>query len=227
MIAEVYPRVCGGTVSSYRAIPSPSGLSPRVRGNPVSGTSDGYKSRSIPACAGEPPSASLLPARLGVYPRVCGGTGRPAKRSDIRWRSIPACAGEPIRAKTSGIGRRVYPRVCGGTRAIAASQWLWTGLSPRVRGNLQIIGQVFGQRGSIPACAGEPESAVDRMFSTKVYPRVCGGTGGRVRDAGDECGLSPRVRGNRLSAHRAWPSSRSIPACAGEPAMYQPAGQLG
>ena len=31
-------------------------------------------SRSIPACAGEPPNAPATIESKGVYPRVCGGT---------------------------------------------------------------------------------------------------------------------------------------------------------
>ena len=72
-------------------------------------------SRSIPACAGEPPSTSGTAPAPAVYPRVCGGTaaravirvrqaglsprvrGNPADGdfADDRHRSIPACAGEP------------------------------------------------------------------------------------------------------------------------------------
>ena len=71
---------------------------------------------SIPACAGEPSRIRLPPARLSVYPRVCGGTLfanaliqlvpglSPRVRGNlgegvvggVEHRSIPACAGEPI-----------------------------------------------------------------------------------------------------------------------------------
>ena len=51
-----------------------------------------------------------------------------------------------------------------------------------------------------------------------VYPRVCGGTSSIRRLILRYMGLSPRVRGNRpRSSQLAW-ASRSIPACAGEPA---------
>ena len=50
------------------------GLSPRVRGNLPSGRMTGSAARSIPACAGEPPSPNSTGGRKGVYPRVCGGT---------------------------------------------------------------------------------------------------------------------------------------------------------
>ena len=53
--------------------------------------------------------------------------------------------------------------------------------------------------------------------STKVYPRVCGGTESFGPDKHRAYGLSPRVRGNReVKGFHGLPL-RSIPACAGEP----------
>ena len=51
---RVYPRVCGGTEVGPSRLPLYMGLSPRVRGNPLTGTDAGSFARSIPACAGEP-----------------------------------------------------------------------------------------------------------------------------------------------------------------------------
>ena len=51
---RVYPRVCGGTPHRTRAIMPPSGLSPRMRGNPGSSGRGKASPRSIPAYAGEP-----------------------------------------------------------------------------------------------------------------------------------------------------------------------------
>ena len=115
IIRRVYPRVCGGTSLFLRSRIRPVGLSPRVRGNPHSAPAAASPSRSIPACAGEPPSPTTRPPRLQVYPRVCGGTPTcfpytaPAPGLSPRVRgnprphvqplaaagSIPACAGEP------------------------------------------------------------------------------------------------------------------------------------
>ena len=115
------------------------------------------------------------------------------------------------------------------------------GLSPRVRGNplnrkiLDVVDR------SIPACAGEPPWAMAISPSTKVYPRVCGGTpnppglifcvdglsprvrGNRLPDRRERFlnrarrGLSPRVRGNHRCAGKHSARQGSIPACAGEP----------
>ena len=52
--SAVYPRVCGGTVITQSSPCRYGGLSPRVRGNLLTGTSIDPNQRSIPACAGEP-----------------------------------------------------------------------------------------------------------------------------------------------------------------------------
>ena len=114
----VYPRVCGGTKASIGRLTSPSGLSPRVRGNPARRRQRDRRPRSIPACAGEPAHGLQMARIRRVYPRVCGGTRpRPAGRecenglsprvrgnlsatilSLTTYGSIPACAGEPAMA---------------------------------------------------------------------------------------------------------------------------------
>ena len=50
----LYPRVCGGTTWAMPGILPMVGLSPRVRGNPVTPRPYPRCLRSIPACAGEP-----------------------------------------------------------------------------------------------------------------------------------------------------------------------------
>ena len=147
--------------------------------------------------------------------------------------SIPACAGEPPEPTWTSNKSAVYPRVCGGTVAVASISGTVTGLSPRVRGN-PANGGLGEIQGSIPACAGEPLGShphpawkevyprvcggtVKVVRGASVYPRVCGGTGMLPRGQERPLGLSPRVRGNRGRLRRAWPSMRSIPACAGEP----------
>ena len=135
LLSTVYPRVCGGTDVWGCGIMRLLGLSPRVRGNPPDSPHDIERFRSIPACAGEPPSIRTACFRLRVYPRVCGGTlpglnanrleeglsprvrGNPFDTSlDLGYyRSIPACAGEPDLSDCRIQPLPVYPRVCGGT----------------------------------------------------------------------------------------------------------------
>ena len=197
---------------------------------------------SIPACAGEPVSRPVAPPAHRVYPRVCGGTpvrelslfrryglsprvrgNHVSRRSPGRsLGSIPACAGEP--SATAGCpGRwKVYPRVCGGTRPPPPCVHFIAGLSPRVRGNRPHQDEVRGAPGSIPACAGEPAAARRVSTSSRVYPRVCGGTEVGHRASGRCEGLSPRVRGNRAGPCSSNGHSGSIPACAGEPRRSGP-----
>ena len=152
------------------------GLSPRVRGNPISGNPDFAKRGTIPACAGEPFGQQSMAPEGGDYPRVCGGTCTcpPAKDGDLglspRVRgnatfafsatsdagTIPACAGEPSAASSAQSSCMDYPRVCGGTAPSATFEEITTGLSPRVRGNLGLGLENSARDGTIPACAGEP-----------------------------------------------------------------------
>ena len=55
------------------------------------------------------------------------------------------------------------------------------------------------------------------MGGRRVYPRVYGGTADSVVKAAFEAGLSPRVRGNLMSAALGVIVVGSIPACTGEP----------
>ena len=54
-----------------------------------------------------------------------------------------------------------------------------------------------------------------------VYPRVCGGAWPSGSTAVAVTGLSPRVRGSRVSLKPTNTPFRSIPACAGEPGAAQ------
>ena len=213
----VYPRVCGGTLDAHYRIQGFCGLSPRVRGNHVGTIADGFGSRSIPACAGEPSPGAVSSAAPRVYPRVCGGTAglitrysliqglSPRVRGNrftavlplIEKGSIPACAGEPLPAEAGHVRTKVYPRVCGGTPQSRSLIHLAQGLSPRVRGNPTAPAEEEARLGSIPACAGEPPPLVVPSMSFRVYPRVCGGTDDASLRVLQTEGLSPRVRGNR------------------------------
>ena len=136
---------------------------------------------------------------------------------DIRKGSIPARAGEPRSRYGFRRRNRVYPRACGGTVGSETTMFSEKGLSPRVRGNLgPQVGRDF-LYGSIPARAGEPPKTDGQHLRCGVYPRACGGTVGSETTMFSEKGLSPRVRGNRLSVRPLPHCPRSIPARAGEP----------
>ena len=237
LLRRVYPRVCGGTLWPGPRAAGAAGLSPRVRGNPADLIGGTAEDGSIPACAGEPITLATSPIVTWVYPRVCGGTpshggrrlhcqglsprvrGNRPRRSTRRRSagSIPACAGEPCRGAAASCAARVYPRVCGGTAAWNPVSTACKGLSPRVRGNRQVVGPRETRVGSIPACAGEPRPGIRSRRPAKVYPRVCGGTWVHDLTQVRVAGLSPRVRGNRDRRRGHRQRAGSIPACAGEP----------
>ena len=243
---RVYPRVCGGTSWRPPSGPTGRGLSPRVRGNPGVAAIDAGRGGSIPACAGEPDTATTACSASRVYPRVCGGTLDDVERCQeygglsprVRGNrhhlpsirsmggSIPACAGEPIGSARRRPGTGVYPRVCGGTPDLAHVVVLDGGLSPRVRGNPVESRRVPSTMGSIPACAGEPSGPSAIWNGSGVYPRVCGGTTPHGRPPSGGEGLSPRVRGNPARRMRGARAQGSIPACAGEPSRRSFCGLL-
>ena len=192
--------------------------------------------RSIPALAGERRSSADNSRSFWVYPRACGGT-RPTTtpcRSDLglspRLRgnvsrikleadgigSIPALAGERNAWQSTSRRYWVYPRACGGTVAKTTLVPEYTGLSPRLRGNVEHGVFWIDCRGSIPALAGERKdhNAVNRL--KWVYPRACGGTLRKQCLPASFLGLSPRLRGNAESLAETAFSDGSIPALAGE-----------
>ena len=117
-------------------------------------------------------------------------------------------------------GPGVYPRACGGTVAAKDLRIGDSGLSPRVRGNHQVLPGMGCPGGSIPARAGEPSTWIGRMAMAKVYPRACGGTSQPLTGPSAAQGLSPRVRGNRSQALVQADLQGSIPARAGEPPTW-------
>ena len=156
---EVYPRACGGTTSPLAKPVPNNGLSPRVRGNRRYSAFVQWMDRSIPARAG-----NLFLASEQLTPKG----------------SIPARAGEPSKPPQRTVAGPVYPRACGGTVGIVHSFNGWTGLSPRVRGNLFLASEQLTPKGSIPARAGEPSKPPQRTVAGPVYPRACGGTLGKL-----------------------------------------------
>ena len=106
-------------------------------------------------CGGTATTSLLTTTAKGLSPRVRGNPGNTDQIPPSK-RSIPACAGEPWLPHVINAAHRVYPRVCGGTVRDVLRYGVDLGLSPRVRGNRDILWQVGNHWRSIPACAGEP-----------------------------------------------------------------------
>ena len=76
--------------------------------------------------------------------------------------------------------------------------------------------------GLSPRVRGSPTRSEAHGVRSRVYPRVCGGAVASVMACASVVGLSPRVRGSLRRAACAFVLVRSIPACAGEPAVELP-----
>ena len=152
----------------------------------------------------------------GLSPRVRGNL-RLNSNGDGLEGTIPACAGEPRELSHSDGAVWDYPRVCGGTPGRGSGVEPGDGLSPRVRGNPKRTERAGGGKGTIPACAGEPEAARLANPIIRDYPRVCGGTYYDAMLRHLLAGLSPRVRGNLVVGALHPLGMGTIPACAGEP----------
>ncbi len=211
----VDPRVGGGDRWPRCVNPDNVGRSPRGRGRPTEPREVQARRRSIPAWAGETVSSAVASRPREVDPRVGGGDaytsrgrrtpdgrsprgrGRPkeaAGRSIGRW-SIPAWAGETRAASSIAAAMRVDPRVGGGDGSSAAGAGIRRGRSPRGRGRPVKVGRWAGEKGSIPAWAGETDRVLISMYVLRVDPRVGGGD--KVKRWGAYCenGRSPRGRG--------------------------------
>ena len=199
-IDGAYPRVCGATPSREAHGQTRRGLSPRVRGNLLGHSRAGCSDGPIPACAGQPDQSLAGRSPGGAYPRVCGATRlknighghdhglSPRVRGnleqvievDTNFGPIPACAGQPRRRQPETYATAAYPRVCGATPLVRRVPFVGKGLSPRVRGNLQIGRSEHRAAGPIPACAGQPPPIFLNFPFWWAYPRVCGATASSV-----------------------------------------------
>ena len=176
---RVYPRVYGGTELPRTENGLDHGLSPRVRGNHKEPDRSDWYTRSIPACTGEPWSDTRRGRISRVYPRVYGGTQADQRGEYHRYGLSPRVRGNPYSSALGLPRAQVYPRVYGGTDI-----------------GRELIESV-PDRGSIPACTGEPRLRRRNGQPHPVYPRVYGGTRERYLQEILSYGLSPRVRGNR------------------------------
>ena len=174
------------------------------------------------ACGGTSPARPTPPAAAGLSPRVRGNRGD-GHQHETDWGSIPARAGEPSFLDFVPHVGVVYPRACGGTGPRCDMEDIAEGLSPRVRGNPEMIASVSLGMRSIPARAGEPEPSPTKDRRNEVYPRACGGTHSRQKSWQYSRGLSPRVRGNQVDGRDIHAPFGSIPARAGEPVSPLPA----
>ncbi len=235
-----YPRACGETHTVRLLIQSPSGLSPRLRGNHPELPPAQLGTGTIPAPAGKPRRSAPTRGTARDYPRACGETAdtvpctvldpglsprlRGNRQLPCRFGSfcgtIPAPAGKPIRRQRETPPERDYPRACGETWPDGLHSNYTPGLSPRLRGNHREAGAAARGAGTIPAPAGKPVTLHSRMIAEWDYPRACGETTPNHRNTRYCGGLSPRLRGNQLDARQGKGHPGTIPAPAGKPYSF-------
>ncbi len=131
------------------------------------------------------------------------------------FRFIPAPAGNGILTPAPKFGPAVYPRACGERNQVAQLRPAGAGLSPRLRGTVDVAQGVVVAPRFIPAPAGNGASMLPALLAFAVYPRACGErltTAGESRAGG---GLSPRLRGTVQHVISDVRHHRFIPAPAG------------
>ena len=193
--SPVHPRVCGELA---RLLPAP-----------------GWRSRFIPACAGNSRKSPIPPPPPAVHPRVCGELGRCRCGDTVCGRFIPACAGNSQLHCVAHGPVSVHPRVCGELGDTPAKGDRLAGSSPRVRGTHQRHDQPVRRGRFIPACAGNSVWHRASRRVDAVHPRVCGELVQPLAVNGITRGSSPRVRGTHHGRVGCVAVTRFIPACAG------------
>ena len=234
--SRAYPRGCGGDFRSRESYPRSAGLSPRVRGRPLSRLVGRVRRGPIPAGAGETRARRLVHGRIWAYPRGCGGDvkendgnglaqglsprvrGRQAGEvvSQVALGPIPAGAGETVITSSTSKTTGAYPRGCGGDAFLSRGDSFERGLSPRVRGRQLAHGLSHPLLGPIPAGAGETFDHRASSARRRAYPRGCGGDDESPDAANLLEGLSPRVRGRPQGEPGKAYWRGPIPAGAGE-----------
>ena len=116
---------------------------------------------------------------------------------------------------------RVYPRLRGGSLVAEMRARRNNGLSPPTRGIPDALSDAPVGRGSIPAYAGDPRILAIINPQHGVYPRLRGGSHPFCGAREYRRGLSPPTRGIPFFFRAIIASWRSIPAYAGDPAVFR------
>ncbi len=211
----VYPRWRGehpnGSALSYPQI----GLSPLARGTLKVLKNIGFRTRFIPAGAGNTGVIPIAARNAAVYPRWRGEHDKsltknnstpglsPLARGTLtevmvetqNFRFIPAGAGNtaPLKICTKAIA--VYPRWRGEHYFCNAQRYSRIGLSPLARGTLAKQTSGYAWCRFIPAGAGNTKFILINTAFVSVYPRWRGEHRRGLTSRPSQTGLSPLARG--------------------------------
>ena len=182
-----------------KAMSSPFGSSPLVRGQPACPVTSSAILRIIPARAGPTEGRWCLFAATTDHPRSCGANvalpggevvGRGSSplvrgqlpiiaRQDRRVRIIPARAGPTRQGHRAQEHAADHPRSCGANRAVSRSMTPGSGSSPLVRGQLRRRPGAQHGAGSSPLVRGQPHDFYEHAETERIIPARAGPTMGK------------------------------------------------
>ena len=189
----------------------------------------------IPAYAGNTCAGAAVRRCCGDHPRVCGEHGGGPFDASVGWGSsprmrgtlgqgagggdvrgiIPAYAGNTNHLLERWRVHRDHPRVCGEHRGERRFLGECRGSSPRMRGTLSGNIEEVGERGIIPAYAGNTPRHGSSPACRRDHPRVCGEHTALHQRCAGPLGSSPRMRGTRPARRTEIHPRGIIPAYAG------------
>ena len=153
----------------------------------------------------------------GSSPRMRGTHVSPFREFAFRG-IIPAYAGNTPVPCFVDLRFRDHPRVCGEHAVHVPKTVFRLGSSPRMRGTLNMLCELWRDGGIIPAYAGNTW-CVDSQFSWRPdHPRVCGEHMPTGWNDDSALGSSPRMRGTRFIPLGFRSGRGIIPAYAGNTA---------
>ena len=227
--------MCGEHLPRIFTPPLRPGSSPHVRGARAQCGEDAAVGGIIPACAGSTCRPTMVDARLGDHPRMCGehrsvrgqrhqnrgssphvrGAPNVAGDGGTNRGIIPACAGSTPAVVSCPFRSRDHPRMCGEHSSVSGPSGNPLGSSPHVRGAPDATCERIAGDGIIPACAGSTYEACRSGSGDGDHPRMCGEHRGIRISAPCSSGSSPHVRGALRSVTVCQIFAGIIPACAG------------
>ncbi len=230
-----HPRACGERCPLVGFPSCAAGSSPRLRGTHHNERDRLFRTRIIPAPAGNASAPRARTGRRPDHPRACGervscdfalissrgssprlrGTLLLAAIGALKPRIIPAPAGNASIKSCSGTARTDHPRACGERPTTTDGIVTNAGSSPRLRGTPEARPHRQQRGRIIPAPAGNASPCRGRPSRPPDHPRACGERLVGERLATERTGSSPRLRGTPRSGCAGPGRGRIIPAPAG------------
>ena len=210
-----HPRVGGEhTLVDQRYFRTP-GSSPRGRGTPCGPVARIRRQRVIPAWAGNTTTQRIATQQETGHPRVGGEHVTVGAAVERFCGSSPRGRGTRFVAAVRFFRHRVIPAWAGNTNSLTGWAIPGYGSSPRGRGTLSIFVSPTNIRRVIPAWAGNTAPDGLQCPANAGHPRVGGEHHGAPGVLLVGVGSSPRGRGTPWRSVLTAPSSRVIPAWAG------------